>query len=57
MTMQQVIRWLIQGISAQTKAEQRFIAETPLVRPTDDEALRKAIATLRAAELTQEGRH
>jgi hypothetical protein len=46
----QVIRWLIQGISAQTKDERRFLEEHPLVHQTDDELLRRAVRILEAAQ-------
>lgn len=40
--MDQVIRWLYQGITSQTKEEKKFIEEHPLKIPTDDEKLREA---------------
>lgn len=43
------IRWLMQGLAAQTKAEKRYVAEHPFHAPTNDEGIRAAIRVLEAA--------
>ena len=57
MKLTQPIRWLIQGLADQTKAEKRWIAETPLERPTDDSAIRIAIDVLRNFDEMAVGDH
>jgi hypothetical protein len=44
--MNQAIRWLMQGISAQTKQERAIIAGNPIEIPTRDETFRDAIKIL-----------
>jgi len=46
MALNQAIRWLLQGLSAQTKAEKALIAATPLEIPTNDQTIRDAIEVL-----------
>jgi len=47
----QVKRWLLMGLSAQTEAEKKFLYGTPLERPTNDEAIREAVALIEAVML------
>jgi len=56
-SLKQPIRWLIQGLSVQTKEEKKFLSDTPLGVPTDDNALRVAIQALQDLDDMCDGDH